>query len=1758
MRRFVLALAVAFAATGSLAGRAETTGPQAAPPGGPQAAPTPKSFVRPGLDSDAVQAKAAIRKQYAERAKGRAADQLFTKGVREFKDPETAIEDLGGAIAAGRDDAAVWLGFASAADGTADKLSGDDDADRKTKLTTWAPAAAYMSYQRATTKRDEAAALSVLGGLYAKREDWRPALDTYLASLKAGNDAAVRDTYDKLREEHGFKISDYKVDSDSAAPRVCFQFSEALAGGRTDLASFVAVRGMPNAAVSAEDQQLCVEGLSHGARYAITVREGLPSKVEETLLKSADYDIFVRDRAPQVHFLGKSYVLPRVGPEGLPVVSVNTAKVDVTVLRIGDRGLAPTVRAEGFLDQLYAYRFKAIANDEGAKVWTGTLDVEQRLNEDVTTAFPVLKATGPLQPGVYLLRAAPHADAAKTDDSDEQSATQWFVVSDLGLTALSGEDGVTAVVRSLATAAPLGGVELRLVARNNEVLAAKRTDGTGTVRFDPGLSRGTGGDAPELLVGSTDAGDYNFLDVSQTPFDLTDRGVKGRPAPKGLDAFVYAERGVYRSGETVFLTALLRDAAGRAAAGVPITLVVQRPDGVEDRRAVLADGGLGGHVLTLPLLAGAATGTWRVQAYADAKGDPIGDTSFLVEDYLPERLSFELKPQQATLRPGEAAKVATATRFLYGAPGKNLEITGEAVVEAAGKPAWPALVGYETGLTDEALETATLALTEPVKTDDEGRATVSVPIPVVVATRPTEAKLILRVGEPGGRAVERTATVPLQPRTALIGVKKVFTAIEEGGTARFDVVVVGPDGARVSRRGLHWSLYRLTNDYQFYNNGGHWTYERVKASRRIAAGSLDANAADPAAIGAPVTFGSHRLDLSSDDPSLPPTSVTFDVGFSAEASAQTPDLLEVTLDRADYKPGDDLRINVASRFAGEATLAIVNGRVRTVRTVDLKTGDNVLTVPVSGDWGTDAYALVLAHRPLDAAARRMPGRAVGLAWFKIDAAARALGVALTPPAKMRPRATLTIPVTLSGLEPGEDANVTVSAVDLGILNLTRYQTPDANDHFFGQHALGTDIRDVYGFLIDGLGIAAGGIRSGGDSAGELASEKPTQAPLARFSGIVKVGPDGTATVTFDIPAFNGTVRVAAVAWTATRAGSADADVIVRDPVVVAASLPRFLNLGDRARAHFDLDNVEGAGGTYVLGIEPHGPWFLPADKLRQEVKLDPGARSGLDVPLTAAGLGTARLGARLTGPETDVAQDLVLGIEPGSPTVYHRDFREIAPGASILLSSDLLTEFVPGSGTVSAAVSPVGGINVPALLLALDRYPVGCSEQIVSRAMPLLYVNRIAPAQDLAFDDALPARIDRAVADLLSRQTAEGAFGLWSAASEGDDIWLDSYVTDFLTRAKEGGHAVPQKALDAALDKLRNYVANNTEAKDDEARSLGYALYVLARNGRPVMGDLHYLAGSRLDAFPTPLAQAQLGAALALLGDRSRATQVFDAANANLKRATNDRDYRGDYGSRLRDAAAVLTLVAESGINNGIGAAGAALEVAQADSRYTSTQEEAWMVMAAQAVADKSDTIVVSVDGTPHTGAFYRTVKAAALDGKPVTLTNSGTSPIKLVLTTAGQLPAPEPAAKEGYALERHYYRLDGTEVDPVIVKQNDRLVVVLKVTEDEAKKARVLLTDPLPAGFEIDNPALVEGGSLANIPSLTGEVTPAHTEFRDDRFTAAFARETDQPAFFTVGYIVRAVTPGRFVHPPATVEDMYRPERFGRTGSGTVEVKAE
>ncbi len=448
---------------------------------------------------------------------------------------------------------------------------------------------------------------------------------------------------------------------------------------------------------------------------------------------------------------------------------------------------------------------------------------------------------------------------------------------------------------------------------------------------------------------------------------------------------------------------------------------------------------------------------------------------------------------------------------------------------------------------------------------------------------------------------------------------------------------------------------------------------------------------------------------------------------------------------------------------------------------------------------------------------------------------------------------------------------------------------------------------------------------------------------------MRLDADGKASVDFDIPQFNGTVRVMVVAWTKDAVGHGTSDVIVRDPVVVTAALPRFLAPGDATTLRLDVANTDAPDGDYALTVETSDE--LSTGPVPETLKLVAGKRQTLTVPLKGEAAGDAGITIRLAGANgLAIEQTLPLLVRPATLPVTSRLVVDLAPnGVGLRVDQGLLAGSVLPGAYVSIGVSPSAAFDVPSLLLALDRYPYGCSEQTTSRALPLLYVNELSAGAGMETDETLKARIQDAIYKVINNQSSSGSFGLWGPGS--GDLWLDAYVTDFLSRARELNYVVPELAMSQALSNLQNAMSYDVDL-EGRGSEIAYALYVLARNKRASIGDLRYYADTQLEAFNSPLAVAQLAAALSLYGDTQRSEATFDAALQMAKTATEYDFTRSDYGSPLRDTAAMLSLAAESKPMSKIVPEMITL-VAQKKkaARWTSTQDDAWMLLAARACA---------------------------------------------------------------------------------------------------------------------------------------------------------------------------------------------------------------
>ncbi|MEM7320583.1 MAG: MG2 domain-containing protein, partial [Pseudomonadota bacterium] len=516
--------------------------------------------------------------------------QTVLEAVRNTPAKRAALNWAGLAVALS-DRADLWTDYAARLSALDIEENGQRRAVRQRALS-----ASINGYLRSASPAEQVNALVTMATVLeqtGRGRDMIPAL-RLAATLQTRQDVLA--ALDSAVGKYGFRIVDSTVESDAAAPRICAQFSDTLAKAGVDYEPFVQ---LPSSAlvVQAEGNQLCVDGVEHGTRYRMTFRQGLPAATGETLHKDVTLTHYVRDRSPSVRFPGRSYVLPRTADAALPVETVNLTELDLQLRRISDRNLLRSVQDGFFGRPLSQWQDEQFSSEIAEEVWTGTAEVETDLNRNRITRLPMADAIAGRAPGIYALTAR----VPGADPYDDPGATQWFVLSDLGLSTMSGTDGLHVTVRSLGDAAALANIDVTLISRANAVLSETRTDNEGYAHFAAGLTRGSGASAPALIVARNGDSDLSFLSLTDPAFDLSDRGVEGRPPAGPVDVFLTTDRGAYRAGETIYATALSRDGEAQAIDGLPLTAILSRPDGVEYLRRVSDGGQAGGHVFALPV-----------------------------------------------------------------------------------------------------------------------------------------------------------------------------------------------------------------------------------------------------------------------------------------------------------------------------------------------------------------------------------------------------------------------------------------------------------------------------------------------------------------------------------------------------------------------------------------------------------------------------------------------------------------------------------------------------------------------------------------------------------------------------------------------------------------------------------------------------------------------------------------------------------------------------------------------------------------------------------------------------------------------------------------------------------------------------------------------------------------------------------------------------------------------------------------------------
>jgi uncharacterized protein YfaS (alpha-2-macroglobulin family) len=1038
----------------------------------------------------------------------------------------------------------------------------------------------------------------------------------------------------------------------------------------------------------------------------------------------------------------------------------------------------------------------------------------------------------------------------------------------------------------------------------------------------------------------------SMISLREPGLDLSEFDIGGH-LPRDAKLFAYSGRDLYRPGEQFTVSLLARNAAGAALPPAPLKVELKKPGGDVASTVIWQPNPKTPGYLQqrVDLPADAATGKWTLEFRADPSAKrPDTIYTFQVEEFLPERMKLTLTSDSAPLPSGEEGfEVAVQGDYLYGAPAAGNRLLGSVAQERARNPLpkeWPGFIfgdfADDANKQRQELPETTL--------DDSGKASVEVPFKGGMLS-PSRVRASFSLLESGGRPVVRSVERMWWPADAMIALRPAFEGdvAHEGSMAEFELIRVDAAGKFAPVKEAKFRLVR--EDRQYYwrfdaDRGWHSGYSEAEEVEQEGAVALKARAK----ITVPVQWGRYRLEVSDPETRLV-ARYRFYGGWGAqdaESIGNRPDRVRMQLEGVPAKPGNDVRVKILPPHDGEALVMVEADKVLWSTRVAVTTGGTTVTVPVDKAWNrADMYISTIVYRPGSQGNRVTPARAVGMSWLPLQRDGRKLKVALEAPAQVVPDKRLLAKVKVDGAA-GKAAMVTVSAVDAGILSITSFKSPDPYDFFFGKHRFGPELSDIYGKMIERMDGTVGKLKWGGDAGKRDTKSMPKKVKLVDiFSGVVQLNARGEAEVPLDIPDFNGTLRLMAVASTADAYGSTDREVVVSAPIVAELSMPRFVGPNDKSTVALDVTNM--MGGEQEIDIKLGADKLLRVAEGERKLKLANKQRKVLRFAIEATepyGLSRITLDVKSGGAKPVVIRrEFALQVQP--PVAREVDARRIriAPGASEKLDPALAERFFRGSGTLNVTMSSKPPLNVRSIVKGLLDYPYGCLEQTTSAAYPHVFIDEEgakAVGLEPRSREQRAKFIEGAIGRIGGMQGAEGGFRLWGG--EGPyESWLTPYVTAFLMDARDAGFSVPEdmvkksqrwmtERLNGASSQLltvpagvkpdargqylqRDYdLLRNAHQRFAELAHIGY---MLARDQKASLASLRLLHDQYRQSARSPLPLIHLGIALQLMGDSKRAEAAINDAMARPYGIRSDWewDWLGDYGSALRDQSLAYALM---------------------------------------------------------------------------------------------------------------------------------------------------------------------------------------------------------------------------------------------------------
>lgn len=1518
---------------------------------------------------------------------------------------------------------------------------------------------------------------------------------------------------------------------------------------------YVSVEGVEDFRVTADRNHLLVSGaLEPGRAYSLSIDGGLPARDGAVLQQPYAAEVYLNDLEPTFAFRDQGLFLPSGGPGNVALETVNIDRLDLTVDRIYRNNLFFFFQrsGHGYFQGYDTYRDGAWTS-AGDRIVETSIEVDRRQNTTVTTTLAVEELTAGEEPGLYRVFVS--------QPGNWQAEQRWLLVTGIGAVAKQGRDGFLVWAVDNRTLRPLSGARVTLLSHQNQAIGSGRTDGDGFWRLD------RPGDFEEswpYMVTIEKGDDFTFLLLEQMRVDTAGLEISGSAGPDdGYTAFLYGERDIYRPGETLRGAVLVRDGRLDPAPAMPVLLRHIDPEGteLEKRRLTLDRAGAAEITIDLPLYA--RTGHHSLELQAGEQS--IGSYPFQVEEFVPDRIKVAIAAE--TPGAGGTGPLAgeVTSSYLFGPPAADLAVETRIRLADTSFSA-PGYEGYSFRNADRAFDDREIFFEETVL-DGEGHHGFSAVLPVGLAVPSSlEAVVAVRVMEAGGRGVSAVHRVTVHPWPWYVGLRRVAEGYAAPGEETvIEYAAVKPDGSPAGAGPLQLEFFvDRWHTVLRRTPAGTYSYQSIRQSELVDRQVVD-GASPGTAVFTPAEYGNHRVVITDERTGASASIFFYASGWGyAPWALESPGRVELDLDREEYRAGQTATVQVRAPFPGKLLLTVEGDRLLETVVRELEGNTATIELPVRESYRPNVYVTATLVRRAGDLEPGGAARAFGAVPLYVNRNANRLVLDLRSPETVRSGSMLDVV-----LETAPGATVTIAAVDEGILQLIAQKSPDPFSFFYRKLALGVFSFDSFSMLLPDL-PTAGADPGGGAATADLVQHVRTEGiqrvrPVTFWSGLVKADDAGLVRTSFEIPGFQGGLRLMAVAADGRRFGSAQRLVRIRDPLVLTPTLPRVLSFGERLQLPVILRNDTGEDGQFILRLAVDG-----------EAKAGPENAAQLDVPsgrertawftvTTGTDTGQARFVINAAGNGERARVEVDVPVRPDLPPVS-REAAGVVDRAEVEIPLDHGARLRPETVERTLRIGSLPLVQFSGKLSALLRYPYGCLEQVVSTAFPLIYLGDLARRLEPELLDPEKGRgdpeqmVQNAIRMAVQHQVPGGGFALWSGGRT-PHAWVSIYATHFLVEASMAGYPVDQGLLRRALGHLQNAVkgkGGGDKFGTEELQRAAYSLYVLARAGEADLGSMDYLRERQAGRL-TPESRGLLAAAYASTGSLEAAAELETMIG---KIDLAGRQCGKNFDSAVRNRAILLLALLDIDPQSPRipELADRLARDALTDARWT-TQETSFTLLALGRL------VKLQSDRPPWSGSVYlagellgqvnstepaRFVIRAA-DGPLTVVMDEGYEPgaafFSLLTRGVPEDDAFRPRAA-GLEIERTYLTRAGAELDPGRLTQGDLVVIRTRARSVSGPVENVVLANLLPSCLEVENPRLESTESL----SWAAEVgrTPDHLDLRDDRILIF----TDLPAnaWQTYYTLARAVSPGSFRLPPAHVEAMYNPALQATGPRGTME----